>query len=299
MLLSNPFENLLCRFKRKQITLMFLIYFLINSLSAPLVADENKAISTYSIDTVYDLISDGDDIGDISSIRSQLGDPGCCLYLVEDTVSLKASGFWGPWELTIIGKTVIDKEGILGFDYKIKEDDNSLRVFGDRHDRELWCNGQQVWTKKDEEDTVVISSMVIADTLPCAEETLKVIGMLSENGNNKGEIRISLESFDTASSQLPSILMRKPQGLGKGKVRLLDTSELKIETHKYEEVDQEQIEIAKKTFKCRVFSIARPKGKSTSWIAEDELGAFVVKESGKDEDGPYELILKQYKITKG
>jgi hypothetical protein len=44
-----------------------------------------------------------------------------------------------------------------------------------------------------------------------------------------------------------------------------------------------------------VFNATNPNGKSIYRLAEDELGAFIVKDSGKDDDGPNEIILKQYK----
>jgi hypothetical protein len=56
--------------------------------------------------------------------------------------------------------------------------------------------------------------------------------------------------------------LRRPKGLIKEKINVLNTSELKIETLIFEEVDQEQIKIAGKTFKCRVFKATKPKGES-------------------------------------
>jgi hypothetical protein len=295
MLLSKSFEYLSYRICGNK-TLFFLIFIMITAHAVPLIADEKKSISTDSIDTVYDLTSNGADIGDISIIRSQQGDPGGRLYLVEESVSAKVSGFWGLWEMTSIGSTVIDDKGLLGFDYKVKENDKNWHIFGDRHDQELWCSVRKVLTKKekDEEDVAAVSSMVISHTVPYSGEILTVIGMLSDNDDNEGELRISLDSFEIAYWQLPSFLMKKPKGLGKGKVRLLDASELKIETYKFEEMEQELIETAKRTFKCRVYSITNPKGKSRYWLTEDELGAFIVKEYGRDDDGPYEILLKQY-----
>ena len=199
MLLSKSFEYLSYRICGNK-TLFFLIFIMITAHAVPLIADEKKSISTDSIDTVYDLTSNGADIGDISIIRSQQGDPGGRLYLVEESVSAKVSGFWGLWEMTSIGSTVIDDKGLLGFDYKVKENDKNWHIFGDRHDQELWCSVRKVLTKKekDEEDVAAVSSMVISHTVPYSGEILTVIGMLSDNDDNEGELRISLDSFEIA-----------------------------------------------------------------------------------------------------
>ena len=300
MIENNYLGQLSCWSWRKQTSCIVMTCFLIAAYSTPLSAEKNTPVTTGTVATFYDLISNGDDIGDISIIRSQHGDVEDGLYLIEENIFAKVSSFWGLWVMTLTGKTVIKYEGVVSFDYKIKENKENWRVFGDRHDLELWCSARKVLTKneKDEEDILAISSMVAARTIPYAGEALTVLGILNANGDREGEIRIPLDSFNTTSGQLVSVLMKKSKGLKKEKVKVLDTSELKIETHIFEEADQEQIEIAGETFKCRVFKVTKPKGESTYWVAKDGLGAFLVKESGKDDDGPYEIILRKIDIKK-
>jgi hypothetical protein len=279
---------------------MLFIFFLVIVLAVPLIAQEKRWVPTGAISTAYDLVSNGDDIGEIVMVRSWQGDTGNRFFLAEETVTAKVSGWWGFWEMTSVGKTVIDEKGLLAFDYRIKENDKNWRIFGDRHDLELWCGARKVLTKKekDEEDIVAISSMVAAETIPYAGEALTVLGILNNDGQNEGHIRIPLDTFDTTYSQLPTALFKKSKLFGKEKARILDTSELKTEICVFEETDQEQIETAGQTFRCHVFNVEKPKGDSTYWLAEDELGTFVVKESGRDNDGPYKIILKSYNINK-
>jgi len=285
---------------RSPTSCIVMVCFLVAVSSALLRAEEKTPDVTGSVTFLYDLISDGDDIGDISITRTRHVDAENSFYTVEENISSKVSSFWGQWEMTLTGKTVVNNDGIVSFDYKIKENKENWRIFGERHNLEFWCSARKVLTKneKDEEDILAISSMVAAKTIPYAGEALTVIGMLNNDGDREGEIRIPLHSFETTSGQLASFLKRKPKGLKKEKVKVFDTSELKIEPHIFEEANQVQIRISGRTFNCRVFKATKPKGESTYWVAEDDLGAFLVKESGKDGDSPYEVILKKHNPKK-
>lgn len=200
--------------------------------------------------------------------------------------------------MTSTGEIVADKQGLLSFDHKISENNKKWRIFGERHDQELWCSARNVLTMKEkgEEDVVNLSTMVATQTIPYAGEALTVFGLLAGNGDSEGEFRIPLNSFDIALCRLPSVLQLEPNGMKNRKVRILDTTELEIKTYIIEEATPEQIEIAGQVFRCRGFNITKPQGKSTYWLAEDALGAFIVKESGKDGDGPYKIILTKYII---
>lgn len=235
-------------------------------------------------------------IGDITITRVSGIDANEPFVRIEESCAVKVSGFWGHWEMTSTGAIVTDKQGLLSFDYKISENKRRWCIFGERHDQELWCSARKVLTKKekDEEDVVNLSSEVAAQTIPYAGVALTVLGLLAGNGDSEGELRILLNSFDTTLFQLPSVLLLEPNGLKNKKVRVLDTSQLETKAYMIEEAAPEQIEMTGRGFRCCVFNITKPQGKSTYWLAEDALGAFIVKESGKDDDGPYEIILKKY-----
>lgn len=281
------------RIRRTFLVCALLLPCYVSSLAPQLMAaDRNIGRATCT----YDLLSGGKDIGDITITSVSGMDANTTFARIKESCAVKVSGWWGHWEMTASGEIVLDKQGLLSFDHKISENNKKWRIFGERHDQELWCSARKVLTKKekDEEDVVNLSTMVATQTIPYAGEALTVLGLLAGGGDSEGEFRIPLNSFDTTSGQLASFLMRKPKGLKKEKVKVLDTSELKIETLIIEEANQEQIKIAGRTFKCRVFNITKPQGKSTYWLAEDALGAYIVKESGKDGDGPYEMILTKY-----
>ncbi len=271
-----------------------MICFVVAAYCPLLRAEEKIPDVTGVVTSLYDLILDGDDIGDISITRMRHDDGENSLYTREENISSKVSSSLGVWEMKLAGKTVVNNNSIVSFDYKVTENKQNWRIFGERHDSELWCAARRILTKneKDEEDILAISFMVAAETVPYVGEAFTALELLIADDDREGEIRIPLSSFDTTSSQLASFLMSKPNGFKKEKIKVLNTAELKIETVKFEEMSQEKFELSGQNFTCRVFKSTKSKGGAIYWIAEGELGAFLVKESGNDDDGPYEVILK-------
>ncbi len=252
--------------------------------------------ATGSVTAFYDLVAGGYDIGDISVTRTRQADGENSVFTVVENLSIKLPSAMEKWEMNLAGKTAINDDGIVSFDYKIKENQQNWRIFGERHGLELWCAARKLLTPKerDEEDLATLLSIAITNTVPYAGDALTVASLLDPDNGGEGEVRIPLNTFDTTTTQLASFLMNKPKGLQKETFKVLNTAELTIETLTFEEVKQEQLELSGQTFNSRVFKATKAKGESTYWLAEDDLGAFLVKESGKDKDGPYEIILKKY-----
>jgi hypothetical protein len=207
------------------------------------------------------------------------------------------SGLCGVWEMTSTGKTVTDKHGLVRFDYKIIENSIKVHVYGELFGQEMWCTARKILTsnEKDKEELINLSTLLETQVVTYVGEVFTAIEMLSED-NTDGEIRIPLDDFDTTISQLPSILFKKKLGFKNVKIRILDTGELEILSYPITEYKQENIPIAGVDYSCRVFEVKNPKNMPTYWIEEDELGAFIVKENGKDTDVAYEKKLKDYII---
>jgi hypothetical protein len=98
--------------------------------------------------------------------------------------------------------------------------------------------------------------------------------------------------------ELPLFLQRHNYRLPANELRLLDTETLQVKPYSVEQRGEEELSLDGRTFHCRVFSITASKKESSYWIAEDELGAFLVKERGKDEGVAYEILLKTYNESK-
>jgi hypothetical protein len=217
------------RIRRTCLVCALLLPCYVSSLASQLIAAEKM---TGRVAWTYDLLSEGKDIGDITITRVSGIDANEPFVRIEESCAVKVSGFWGHWEMTSTGKIIVDKQGLLSFDHKISENNKKWRISGERHDQDLWCSARKVLTKneKDKEDMVNVSTMVAAQTIPYAGETLTVLGLLAGNEDSEGELQIPLNSFDTALCQLPTVLLLEPNGLKNKKVRILDTNELEIKT---------------------------------------------------------------------
>ena len=111
---------------------------------------------------------------------------------------------------------------------------------------------------------------------------------------NKDGLRIAIDAFDTTVGQLPAFLLKNTLGYRNKQLRVLDVTELRVDPYVFDDDGRERVSAAGRSFECRVFKAKTPGGHSTWWIAEDAMGAFTVKEVGKDKDGPYEFILRKY-----
>ncbi len=247
----------------------------------------------------YDLILNGNDVGDLSTTRKQdLNDE---TLLVQTSFTLKLAGWFGNYDLTSSGEVIVDRMGILKFDNIITEDGQTFRLVGERHNEELWCSAKEVFTQKEQEDVAVVDLAVSVATtvIPYAGGSLSVVSLLDNKNSGRGELRIPMTLFDTSATILSTFLVENKDSMTNRSVRILDTTDLSIETVEVNKKGQEQITVAEQTFKCHVFDVKTSEGQSVYWIAEDLLDPFLVKETGKDTDGDYEVRLKEYIIHEG
>lgn len=108
-------------------------------------------------------------------------------------------------------------------------------------------------------------------------------------------VEIESKYFDATLEGLPRHIMKSDSIVPQTDIRLLDTTTLSIEPYTILEHGHQAITAGGNKYTCRLVKMKTPVGDSTYWIAEDDLGAFVVKESGTDADGPYEVVMKEQK----
>ncbi|MCG8549686.1 MAG: hypothetical protein MI799_04705 [Desulfobacterales bacterium] len=252
------------------------------------------AMQIHSITCKYDLRLKDKKIGETVMIRSRPKASAADLIQVKTVTNIAVKGFWGTW--TLEQKSVVEQNpsGIVSFDHKIIEGKKKWHLFGRQFDQALWCSARNVLTKKelDEKQVVDLGAFVAARTIPYADIAFMTIDLLSDSDDEQGDVSVPLDRFDTTCSTLPDCLAKLPPKKQKT-IRILDTSELKITTADIAVKRDEQITLAKKTFSSRVFDIKTKESRSTCWISQDGLGAFIVREQGKDKDGPFEYILTE------
>lgn len=259
---------------------------LATGLDAPAMAEEAQVVAC-----TYDLILDKKDAGDIF-LERQAGDKGT--IGIGTAMEVKVSGWWGSWHLRSSGRAVADGERLLRFDHRITEDNKAWRITGEYADKAIWCSAREVSSKqaKEEDELTGLALSVAAAAIPYAG---LVMGLLREGDGLKGDQRIPGDQFDTTAMELPRYLLNHQTGLGETAVGVLDTGQLEIKSWHFSPAGQEVLALAGREFSCWKFSGKSDGEHSLYWVARDKLGAFVVRETGKDKDGPYEIRLKSYK----
>jgi len=114
----------------------------------------------------------------------------------------------------------------------------------------------------------------------------------TKNGKN-GFVTIDTASFDATLEGVVNYVMNSSSVALGTEIQMLDTVELTIRPYTVMGLDQQAMTIGGIEYACRLVKMKTPEGYSTYLLAEDDLGAFLVKESGADEDGPYEIRMKE------
>lgn len=241
----------------------------------------------------YDLLMEGDDVGDITVTRTRGPDD---TISVQTSLGIKLSGWFWSFELSSTGEVIVDSAGILEFDHRITVAGESYHLVGERHNKELWCSAREVLTRQEQEDAAVVdlAASTVVSMIPYAGEALGIISLFGDGSDGQGELRIPDDLYDTTATGFEDYLLKNRGDMRNRTVRILDTTDFSIETLRVDEAGQESITAAGQSFLCHIFHITTSEGSSTSWVAKDSMGAFLVKEDGEDEDGDNEVRLKSY-----
>lgn len=248
-----------------------------------------------SITCRYAVLLDGKRVGETVSTREGKFFMLSSTVRIEATTKIQANGLWGTWSLESMSMVEQNQLGIIRFDHKVTVNQDKWHLFGEKYKQSLWCSARKVQTKeeKEEENAIGVAKHVAAKTIPFGGETLMVLDLLGGGDDEQGDVAVPLDTFDTTLSGLPACLLRIKQKEEK-QLKILDTSELKVESVVVTAKGSEQITLAGQQFFCMIFYVKAKNGHSTYWVAEDSLGAFIVKEQGKDADGPFALNLYKY-----
>jgi hypothetical protein len=245
----------------------------------------------------YDIFIDGAKAGEARQSRITGLPPAPSALRIDETSRFQAGAKGKTWNSSTNSTLEFTPEGINAFNHKISENDITFRVQGEIQGDELWASAQQVMTsreKKNREDNEFLVQTA-AEFVPYLGVGLGVLGgILGSDGRVEGEVLIPLKDFDATLRGLPVFLRRNGYGAREEQLRLLDTEDLEVLPYAVELLGEEELDLAGKTFHCRIIRIKAPKKEIRYWIAEDEISAFLVKEQGEDEGVDYEILLRNY-----
>jgi hypothetical protein len=256
----------------------------------------SETLSPRVCEAHYDILIDGIIVGEARQSRGTGLSPTPSVLRIDEISKFTIKGDWGDWNLSTTSALEFTPDGIETFDHKISENKTRFRVRGEIQGNDLWASAHQVMTaqekKTQEEDELLLQTA--SGFVPYLETGLQVLGLFESGEEAEGELLIPLKDFDATLRGLPLFLKRKDFGAREQKLRLLDTENLEVKRYTVKLLGEEELNLAGRTFHCRIVRIKAPKRDIRYWIAEDEISAFLVKEEGDDAGVVYEILLGSY-----
>jgi hypothetical protein len=260
-----------------------------------------ETLPHHKIECHYSITMVGDEVGKASISRTSSQQAESSTLRIEETSQLQFSGFWGDWKLSMASVTEFSRDGIRSFDHKTVDSDEKFHIRGELRNGELWCSVYQVLSaqennnQKQEALLKGAGQRAASEAIPDLDTEGPGVGMRGGGEEQDEDLRIPLKDFDATIRGLPFYLQRHNYQLRKNEIRLLDTEQLEVERYSIKLLGEERINLGGQIFLCRVVLLISPNSEISYWIAEDKIGPFLVKESNKDDEGTYEILLKEYK----
>jgi len=203
---------------------------------------------------VYDIFTEGEEIGEVCLLSRQETWRGQTVTRFESAIKIHFTDLWFQVDIQIHRTELFSVDHLVYFKQQMTENGKVSKSEGE------WQNGG-----------------------------------LHINTTVKGKTShqfIPSNRFDGTFTEIPFLLDEKKAR----RLRLLDMETLQISTVMLYSVGQEKIRAAGQTFDCQVMEIQTQLGKARYWVSKDTNGLFLVKETGVDEDGLYEILLKKYHL---
>lgn len=110
-------------------------------------------------------------------------------------------------------------------------------------------------------------------------------------GDKQRRFAVPMAEFDGTMAEFPEAFLEA--GAAKS-LRILDLDEVVIDKVSVKDVGRETIAVEANSFVCRVIEFKGKKERGRRWVAQDNLGYFLVKETGMNRDGLYAVVMTGY-----
>ena len=207
-----------------------------------------------TIQATYDIFMKKDKVGTQDIRRTRTKHREQPAVRIETTVSIRVKFFVFKYSLDAKESGVLGADGLLAYFADATEDGKKTHVQGRLRD--------------------------------------DVLAMDLREGKKSRHLDFRTSAFDATSLDLVENKIQKGTPARQFKILNLDVLAIEDQTRAY--VGEKSHRVGEKTFACRAISFKGPGASGERWIAEDDQGPFLVKETGTDKDGPYSVILTSY-----
>lgn len=242
----------------------------------------------------YDILSSGEDVGD-ATVKLSKSSAG---HTIVEHSHIKVSSMWQGFEITTIqSETFQQNVGLVKSDSKTVYEGEAYWSRINIQDNKFVAAFTEITKMTNQEKkqfsrlSFAISRKISANT----EEAVLLSEALFSNRNEPAQkVDFRRDDFDTTFNNLPLFIQKNGTKPLPKTVNILDTEELEISAASISDLGVKTIMIGKQKIEARHLTLSDNKSKPLHlWIKEGDILPYFVRYSGEDEDGPFEIILKE------
>ncbi|NOZ51973.1 MAG: hypothetical protein GXP08_02335 [Gammaproteobacteria bacterium] len=243
----------------------------------------------------YDILAEGKDIGNMTLKLSRKEGRRVAV----EHSQIKISGWWWNINITaILSETFQDDTGFIKADSKTVYEDTAYWTKMNAYEDETWGEFIEI-TRMSASESKKFSHLSFAVTGKISDNTEELISLSEAMFSDRNKkpvysVKFPQGSFDTTFNDLPFFIQKNAGKPLPSKLNILDTENLEISSASIKDLGLEIILIGKEKIQVRHLTLSDTQFKpSHLWIKEDANSLpYVVRHTGEDEDGKFEIILK-------
>ncbi len=249
-----------------------------------------------SLTLSYDILSEGDDVGDMTRKLSRTEDG----YTIVEHHHIKTSGWWGSIDITtILGEEFQHGVGLIKSDSKTMDDGTVYWSRINLHEDEFWGEFTEIskMSKRETQQFFNLSAAATSrDVFKAADIFALSVALFSIRNDLAQAHRIKFVrgSFATTFNDLPFFIQRNAGKPLAKKIQILDPENLEIISVEMTDRGLESILVGSEEIQTRHLIVSNGQFKpSHLWIKIDSASLpYIVRHSGEDEEGTFEMTLK-------
>lgn len=276
--------------------MMRFIFFTFHIAIAVLFSSALMAENSDFIVLNYDVISEEEDVGDMTFKFSQ-GESG---YVIVEHSNIKASSWWWSIDVTTIASEEYRYDaGLVKVDSKTVDKDDGIAYWVKikSHEDGFWGDFTVIEriTAGESKQFSGLTFAVAGRTSNNIEEILSLSSKIFADRKEKAEgAKFPKNSFDTTFNHLPFFIQKNAGKPLPKKINILDTDNLEVSPVEINDLGEKTILVGTSKIKVRHLTLSDGEfDPSHLWIKVDDTSLpYLVRHVGVDEDGAFELKLK-------
>lgn len=218
-------------------------------------AGHDIAPVAHTVSTTYVIKTSDKKIGEITSLRKASGEADDYIVAVEVHLTINVDDYWSNYSLRSSETMKLNQVGLYEYHGKYLENGNLIQLDAVLRDKLLAIN-------------------------------------VKEDGDDQN-IHFEDCDYDATSEDVSWRFLRS--GKLSSELMVLDFNDFEVKPIKYTNLGTHLVEIANHRFHGHRIHFKGKEKSGEMWLVEDEMGVWLLKETGKDNEGDYVIQLTGYK----